>query len=111
MNIPLKVVGAYVAGVVTAPAWIYAFRDKLAPLAFEIIADEQLDKNLQEMMLMRNDFQDIREKHGEKAKQLQAQGYSKDAIGKELGLNKRQVRWALSPKTDEGTGLFGKRKS
>ena len=100
-----KTLAAYAAGVVTAPAWIYVFRNPLGkhvgPYMFEVIADEKMDKTLHEIMLMRNDFQDIREKHGTKAKQLKAQGYSNEGIAKELNLNKQQVRWALSDKIEK----------
>jgi hypothetical protein len=96
-----RTMAAYAAGVVTAPAWFYVFRKKLGPLTFEIVADETMDKTLQEVMLMRNDFQDIRTQHGEKAKQLKAQGYSNEGIAKELGIDKHKVRWALSDPIDE----------
>lgn len=100
-----RTLAAYAAGVVTAPAWFYAFKkpiiEKIGPYAFEVIADEVMDQNLQKIMLMRNDFQDVREKHGERAKQLKAQGYSNEGIAKELGIPKDQVRWALSTKIEK----------
>lgn len=93
-----RTIFTYATGVVTAPAWFYAFRKQLAPLAFEVIADEKMDKALYEIMAMRNDFQDLRKKHGEKAKQLKAQGLSNEDIAKELGITPMKVRWVLSSK-------------
>lgn len=54
---------AYAAGVVTAPAWFYVFRKPIIyHLIVPVLADDKFNEPLYNVMRVRNDYKDAREK-------------------------------------------------
>lgn len=54
-----KFILGYVSGVVTAPIWLYVFRQPIAEhILFPLLADEDLNEQIYTFMSLRNDYID-----------------------------------------------------
>lgn len=96
-----KFLAGYIAGVVTAPAVYYVFRNPImehviTPLAMETVANTEWDERLFELMSLRLDFQDFQKKHGEEVRQMKAQGHDISEIAKVMGRSEKAIRAVLN---------------